>query len=222
MQVPGVVLTGYDVAIAPRSLLRMDLDYFAQQEVVAAATMTPALSALQPFVALPHLALELGGVSIADKLVNANIRYNGNAVRRENAGTRYASGSHALRGSCECRLTLDFDDMREVADWFGTSPTTTPALPMAMTWPKNTEVLEFEWQSDELGSTTLPYELTAYMPRYRFTAVGRELPEGADAVFRLDITGRALRRETSPTLNPLTGEIIWQVHNRQTTANITT
>jgi len=217
--IPGMYITGYDMTIGDRSLLTLDLDYMGQQQRLVSPTtpFSPALSALQPFVAKEHLKhVRLGARELACEFVNGSIRYDGTLTARENAGDRYIQGAYAGRGRAEIQFVLDFDNLASVVDYMGQSPTTSPTLPVAMVWPKREEVLRLTWESDEVASSAAGeqmYSMEAYAPRYQFTAMVRELPEDSDAPLRVEFRGQALESLAATTV-ALRGDIIWRFWNR--------
>jgi len=217
--IPGMYITGYDMTIGDRSLLTLDLDYIGQQQRLVSPTtaFSPALSALQPFVAKEHLThVRLGARTLTCEFVSGSIRYDGTVTARENAGGRYITGAYAGRGRCEIQFVLDFDNLASVVDYMGQSPTTSPTLPVAMAWPKREEVLRLTWESDEVATSAAGgqmYSLEAYAPRYQFAAMVRELPEDSDAPLRVEFRGQALESLAATTV-ALRGDIIWRFWNR--------
>jgi len=225
--IPGMFMTGYDIVVADRALLSLDADYIAKtQELVSpTAAMIPSLSGLQPFTAKPHLStVELGGRSIAAQLVDTTLRYSTGVSARENAGSRFVTGGYAGRGRFEVSFTLDFDDVASVVDFMGTSPTTAPSLPVAMQWPRREETLRFRWTSDEVAvyQAGVPtyYAVEAYVPRFQFNTMVRELPEDSDSPLRVDFTGVGAI-STAATTVALRGDVVWRLWNRLSAADVT-
>jgi len=217
---PGMFITGYDIAISDRSLLTADFDWLAQQHELVAPTVafSPALSALQPFVAKEHLAsICLGGRPLTAQFVSGNIRYDTTITGRENAGSRFMQGAHAGRGRANIDFSLDFDDVATLKEYLDGSPTTSPTLPVAMAWPDQEAVLELTWRNDQLltgtGAATAYYGLACRAPRYQFSAMVRELPEDSDSPIRVDFRGQALQ-SAAATAVALRGDLIWRFYNR--------
>jgi len=215
---PGIFITGYDIAISDRSLLTADFDWLAQQQELVAPTIafSPALSALQPFVAKEHLAsIALGGRPLAAQFVSGNIRYDTTVTGRENAGSRFMQGAHAGRGRANIDFSLDFDDVATLKEYMDGSPTTSPTLPVAMAWPDQEAVLELTWRNDQVlkvAGGTVNYGLACRAPRYQFTALVRELPEDSDSPIRVDFRGQALQSAAATSV-ALRGDLIWRFYN---------
>jgi len=215
----GMYITGYDLTIGDRALLPLDCDWFAKDSQLVSPTVAfaPALSALQPFVSKEHLTRVLLGVqSLPCQLVSGNIRYDGTVTGRENAGSRYMQGANVGRGRVEVNMVLDFDNIRTLVDYMGASPTTSPTLPLAMRWPKREEVLRLTWENDQVAYSNTAdtnYGLEAYIPRYQFTAMVRELPESSDDPIRVEFRGQGLQSAAATTV-ALRGEVVWRFWNR--------